>query len=400
MHADYKPDKPLSEKLQFAAECLHDVGYVKQGGAEYFSMFSEKIIPFLNTVADKIGVTYREFMCLLTDEIDQALQGKLNSDELKKRAASRIGVNNWAVIGDTTGKMIFIDNVADVLSLVDKMIPRTGADATEFIGQIGNRGKYTGPARIIMNTYDFDKIQQGDVLVTTMTTPDFIVLMQKSGAIVTDIGGLLCHAAIVSREMKKPCVIGTKFATQILKDGDMVEVDADNGIVRILKKKNKIDLVKEYTRDTTIIMQEAWGICCGTYIKDLLNLTNPYRPGIIHYMNDGSIEIWENKQSTQWLMDAILEKNTSDPTFLPQIIENYKKQLEEIKNYWKDEYLHDLSQFPDFFEKVKQALGVSFHIIIQLLMKGLQRHLEKWRLSCEIKMNSLRLMMCLFVIRY
>jgi pyruvate,water dikinase len=87
-----------------------------------------------------------------------------------------------------------------------------------------------------MNTYDFPKMQTGDVLVSTMTTPDFVVLMHKAGAIVTDIGGLLCHAAIVSREINKPCVIGTKFATQILKDGDMVEVDADKGVVRILEK--------------------------------------------------------------------------------------------------------------------------------------------------------------------
>ena len=58
--------------------------------------------------------------------------------------------------------------------------------------------------------------------------------IKKAVAIVTDVGGITCHAAIVSREMKKPCVVGTKFATQVLKDGDMVEVDADKGVVRIL----------------------------------------------------------------------------------------------------------------------------------------------------------------------
>ena len=58
--------------------------------------------------------------------------------------------------------------------------------------------------------------------------------MQKAAAFVTDEGGIMCHAAIIAREMKKPCVIGTKFATQIFKDGDMVEVEANNGIVRKL----------------------------------------------------------------------------------------------------------------------------------------------------------------------
>lgn len=240
-HKVYHPEKPLSDNLKFALECMHDVGYVKQGGAEYFSIFSERIIPFLNKVAYKIGVTYREFMCLSTYDIRRALNGEVTAETLKSLSAKRIGVNNWALIPGRDGKLIFIEDFDDVNLLVEKMIPRTDDNTTELKGQIGNKGKYTGVARVVMNTYDFDKVLPGDVLVTTMTTPDFIVLMQKSGAIVTDIGGLLCHAAIVSRELNKPCVIGTKFATQILKDGDQVEVDADNGVVRIVKKNFKLD---------------------------------------------------------------------------------------------------------------------------------------------------------------
>jgi pyruvate,water dikinase len=59
--------------------------------------------------------------------------------------------------------------------------------------------------------------------------------MQKASAFVTDEGGLMCHAAIVSREMNKPCIVGTKSATRLIKDGDMIEVDADKGIVRVIK---------------------------------------------------------------------------------------------------------------------------------------------------------------------
>jgi len=69
-----------------------------------------------------------------------------------------------------------------------------------------------------------------------MTTPDFVPAIQKAAGIITDEGGITCHAAITSRELKKPCIIGTKFATQVLHDGDLVEVDADNGVVRILEK--------------------------------------------------------------------------------------------------------------------------------------------------------------------
>ena len=73
--------------------------------------------------------------------------------------------------------------------------------------------------------------------MTGMTRPEFVPLMKRSLAVITDEGGITCHAAIVSRELKIPCVIGTKIATRKLKDGDMVEVDATNGIVRVVENK-------------------------------------------------------------------------------------------------------------------------------------------------------------------
>jgi pyruvate,water dikinase len=72
----------------------------------------------------------------------------------------------------------------------------------------------------------------GDILVTIMTSPDFVVVMKKAAAIITDEGGLTSHAAIISRELEKPCIVGTRSASRILKDGDLVEVDANLGVVR------------------------------------------------------------------------------------------------------------------------------------------------------------------------
>ncbi len=77
-------------------------------------------------------------------------------------------------------------------------------------------------------------MKEGEVLVAGMTTPDYVPAMRKACAIVTDEGGITCHSAIVSRELDLPCVVGTKVATRVLKDGDFVEVDATNGIVKKL----------------------------------------------------------------------------------------------------------------------------------------------------------------------
>lgn len=103
---------------------------------------------------------------------------------------------------------------------------------TQVKGQVACRGNVRGVARIINNMRSFKEFKDGEILVTRMTSPDFIPLLKKAKAIVTDEGGLSCHAAIVSRELGVPCVIGTKLATKVFQNGDVVEVDAITGIVK------------------------------------------------------------------------------------------------------------------------------------------------------------------------
>lgn len=93
----------------------------------------------------------------------------------------------------------------------------------------------TWVVKIIDSPEDMYKMNEWEILVSHQTDPDILPAMKLAKAFITDLGGITCHAAIVSREMKKICIVWTKIATQILKDWDIVEVDADNGIVRILK---------------------------------------------------------------------------------------------------------------------------------------------------------------------
>ncbi|MEI7621654.1 MAG: PEP-utilizing enzyme [Candidatus Moraniibacteriota bacterium] len=114
-------------------------------------------------------------------------------------------------------------------------------DSMVIHGVIANGGVAIGKVKIVRDPKNEKKLfNEGDILVAPMTSPDYIFLMKKSAAVVTDTGGLTSHAAIVSRELEKPCIIGTKIATQVLHDGDLVEVDADNGVVRILERANEI----------------------------------------------------------------------------------------------------------------------------------------------------------------
>ena len=97
-------------------------------------------------------------------------------------------------------------------------------------------GKIKGRVKIIHRKSEFKNFKKGDVLVTGMTRPEFIVLINKAAAIITDDGGITSHAGIISRELNIPCVIGTRNATKVLKNNDLVEVDANQGIIRILNK--------------------------------------------------------------------------------------------------------------------------------------------------------------------
>ena len=136
--------------------------------------------------------------------------------------------SNWEIIEGEKAKKIF-----------KKLIPESN-NTRELRGSVGCGGYYKGKVRKIEFSLEtvFSKeikaMKNGEVLVSGSTGPEMILACKKAGAIVTEEGGMLTHATIVSRELGIPCVVGTKIATKIFETGDMIEVDADNGVVRKL----------------------------------------------------------------------------------------------------------------------------------------------------------------------
>jgi len=113
------------------------------------------------------------------------------------------------------------------------------SNVKEISGTPTFEGFVRGKAKIVLGSEDFHKFKDGDILVCSMTDPNYVPLMKKASAFITDIGGILCHAAIISRELRKPCIIGTKIATKVISDNDLIEVNSTTGKIRILKKSNK-----------------------------------------------------------------------------------------------------------------------------------------------------------------
>lgn len=116
--------------------------------------------------------------------------------------------------------------------LYANLMERIGREGVH--GSTANPGRALGIVRRVEAKADFSRVRRGDIIVAHATRPEILPALKKAGAIVTDEGGVTSHAAIVSRELGIPCIVGTQTATHVLKDGDRVEVDATMGVVRKL----------------------------------------------------------------------------------------------------------------------------------------------------------------------
>jgi len=174
---------------------------------------------------------YSELISLITEN------KKLDPDTILSRK------NIAAITKDDNGKVEYVTE-EKAQELFDLLYGKNeDKNVLKGITGYSNGQIVKGEVKIIHTDYkniekvkkEMAEMKDGQILVSQITAPELMPAIKKAAAIVTDIGGLLSHAAIISRELKIPCVIGTKNASEVLKDGDMVEVEADRGIVRIIK---------------------------------------------------------------------------------------------------------------------------------------------------------------------
>jgi len=210
-------DIEIPEPLRDIAAQVQELVYFRTLRTDIFYEFLFLARPLLREVAASYGLS---FMDLRKYAIWDLISGELVEYPLNATAACY------------RGDLAFFDE----LVVSDKKV-----ESRDINGVAAYKGRVQGVVKIVKVVDELDKVEEGDVLVTQMTAPSFVMAMRKAAAFVTDEGGLTCHAAIVARELKKPCVIGTKIATQVLKDGDMVEVDAEKGVVKVIKRRGEVE---------------------------------------------------------------------------------------------------------------------------------------------------------------
>ncbi len=223
-------NKKINHKKNYLLVALQAGIYLRNRIKELSQQIWFAFEPLGQNLAEDLDVVRDDFFQLTPQEVLSSLkEGKCVAD--KKTIDER---HKGFIMGIFHGKEIILTGkiANDLHAYFNRADTK---NIKEIAGSIASSGKYKGKVKIILKKSEFGKLKKGDILVTSMTTPDFVVIMKQAGAIITDEGGLSCHAAIVSRELGVPCIIGTKIATKVLKDGDLVEVDANKGIVKILK---------------------------------------------------------------------------------------------------------------------------------------------------------------------
>jgi len=187
------------------------------------------------------------FKFVTPPEIQQLLNGKYKGDINK---IIKLRKKSYAISYESGGKIeIFTYKKAD--KLFEEKIKKPSTKSKVIKGQAASLGIYKGKVRKViigdleMLQESIKRFKEGEVLVTSMTQPNMMVIARRAGAIIADEGGITSHAAIISRELKIPCIVGCLKAMQVLKDGDLVEVNANRGLVRLLERRTSRSVPKK-----------------------------------------------------------------------------------------------------------------------------------------------------------
>ena len=235
-----KDKKVLAKELSFDEETNHYIDIFEHYIAihDWRKEIQMKTTACLNLFLDEISRRYSHryddlVWCWPWEIVEIIKTGKMRDElypEIRKRKETYYTLTTAEGIEYHTGEMSIKKRKEELAADIGNI--------HNFSGIIASIGKVTGKAKLCFSSQQaLQKVEKGDILIASMTQPDFLPAMKKASAIITDEGGITCHAAIISREFKIPCIVGTKIATRVINDGDIIEVNANHGTVKIITRK-------------------------------------------------------------------------------------------------------------------------------------------------------------------
>jgi len=213
-------------ELKWHAKLGSIAAWARTHMAETSGYIQHKIRPVLLEVNEKLQLNETEYLWLSCKELIQAL------DNPKAFAKPNLQKRKEKVGTYSEGARTIIIGAEEVDEALNQLLPEKKAITFPLKGRSASPGKVQGRAKVIIRPEDIQKLQHGDIMVAPETAPDFMAAFHKAAGVITNQGGITSHAAIVSREFGLPCIVGVEGATDIIKDNELIELDADKGIIR------------------------------------------------------------------------------------------------------------------------------------------------------------------------
>ncbi|OGF21219.1 hypothetical protein A2Y83_02285 [Candidatus Falkowbacteria bacterium RBG_13_39_14] len=218
------------EQKKIPMKIVNRLGNDRNRIAEVYPKIEILIKSAVNKLGKRDGFDGDLLRYFTIDEMKKFLIDKRYFNQKKKILEQRR--ENYLYLFFEKSNQEYVISDKKIISKIEDYFKEDVSDSKTIKGQTAYKGKTKG------RVYKCSSLSEPSgefILVSAMTHPQDIPLIKKSLAVITDEGSILCHAAIICRELKKPCITGTKIATQILKDGDLIEVDAEKGFIKILK---------------------------------------------------------------------------------------------------------------------------------------------------------------------
>ncbi|NQU98670.1 hypothetical protein HQ533_04335 [Candidatus Woesearchaeota archaeon] len=345
---------PKSKKLKELCFALQEFSLILDYSKAAIIEGSYLAKPFYTEVAKRIGLSWRDMLYLVPPEITSLIEKNKKAD--KKVIARR--KKHRAVLLKDNRIMVCDGNKAKRLG--EELI-KEDSESEEVKGIIAYPGKVKGKVTVIKSKEEENKFKEGDILVTHDGTAELTIFLKKASAIVTNQGGMICHAAIVAREMKTPCIVGTGNATKILKDGDTVEVDADKGVVKKVKSN------KYYTvgiRNQPFL--ENYGLL-DSYRQDIPGTKCKIRKTLMYAEGVPVRTCYEpdDRKAIKDLTLKELKKGKYTEKFFKNIDEYYKKVLRDIISFSKTDFSKSSNEeLIKYFERYYKIYVTTFHPMV------------------------------------
>ena len=218
------------QQLRLKSEIVHAYAFLKTDRIDVWRkvLFHRK--EFYEYLASlKEGLNIEKVAAMHSSEIINFIEKEILPLDLPQRSENKI-------LYHYHDKLVEILSNEEQIATIFKTLNKFDETLTKLQGVVACKGKVQGKVRIVRTSKDLHKVEKGDIFVAKYTFPSYTPTMIKCGALISDEGGITSHTAIIGREYNIPCIVGTKIATKVFKDGDLVEVDANTGVVTLLDK--------------------------------------------------------------------------------------------------------------------------------------------------------------------